>query len=87
MFCRRFAAADAIRNACAAVGVSGELEGREIEKTSANSFDSLDVSEMILRHRLRPLFDVREKRGAFDATAPPGSIPSNIWRTSHVIYL
>jgi hypothetical protein len=56
----RLSAANAIGDTSAAVGVSGELKGGEVLQALADARDAREVAEVILRHRARPFFDVRE---------------------------
>src|ERR687896_2483119 len=61
------AGADAVGEAGAFEGVAAEGEGGEATRQVAYARDAGRVAEVILRHRARPLLDVREERGRFDA--------------------
>src|ERR1044071_133527 len=60
--CGCLAAAGAIRDACAVERIAREFQSRVCAQSLPDSADALDVAQMILRHRARPLRDVREER-------------------------
>src|SRR4051812_24968781 len=66
-FRRRLAAADAVWNARAVEGVAGEFEGGKFFQAPADSAYAVEVAEVILCHRARPLLRLGEERRRFDA--------------------
>jgi len=63
----RFAAADAVGEARACVGVAAEGEGGELLEACAEGFEAFEVAEVVLSHRARPLLDVCEEGRGRDA--------------------
>src|SRR5687768_8331046 len=63
----RFAAADAVGEAGPFEGVAAEGEGGAFVQALADACDARGVAEVVLRHRARPLLDMREERGRCDA--------------------